>query len=113
MASEMQQTFDWNSVQASENDDRSFLNFDKENTPLVMKFEENDPCWTGVPVGDKFQRTKWMFKVEAGNYEKMIFSVSSKVLMRELAKIRPLKGKTVEIVRAGQGFDTQYTVKVL
>jgi len=112
MVSEIQ-TFDWNSVQASENDERSFLNFDKENTPLVMKFEENDPFWTGIPVGDKFQRTKWMFKVEADNYEKMIFSVSSKALMRELAKIRPLKGKTVEIQRVGQGFDTHYIVKVL
>lgn len=112
MTSELK--FDWTVVEATEQDERAFLNFPKEGGALVMKFEENDPFWTGIPVGDKFQRTKYMFKVTAGeNYDKMVFSVSSKVLMQQLSKLRPLAGKTVEINRAGSGFDTQYTAEPL
>lgn len=112
MASQLK--FDWNEVEGTDKDERQFLNFPKEGGSLVMKFEDNDPFWTGIPTGDKFQRTKYMFKVTAGeDYDKMVFSVSSKVLMQQLSKLRPLEGKTVQINRAGTGFDTQYTAELL
>lgn len=104
--------FDWSDVEPQEQDERAFLNFD-ESGELIFKFEEDAPFWNGIPTGDKFNREKFMFRVEYGDYEKGIFATASKMLMREFARIRPIENKTVKVTRAGQGISTQYKVEVL
>jgi hypothetical protein len=61
-------------------------------------------------------RISWEFDVLQlvnGEMISKILGTRSKRLMRELKKIRPLTNRRVMISRAGDGFATQYTVKVL
>ena len=61
-------------------------------------------------------RLSWEFDVLQlinGETLSKILGTRSKRLMRELKKLRPLTNRRVMISRAGEGFATQYTVKVL
>jgi len=61
-------------------------------------------------------RLSWEFDVLQminGEIISKILGTRSKRLMRELKKLRPLTNRKVMISRAGEGFATQYTVKVL
>lgn len=110
-----QQKFNWSEVQTETAEDREFMTFD-ENGEMVVKFEENDPFWSGVPKESKFNSTSYMFKVEGmidGEGVPAIFSTSAKRCIQELAKLRPLKNKTVMISRTGSGIDTQFKAEKL
>lgn len=111
-----QTSFNWEAETAvNEGDERTFVEFD-ENGETIVKFEENEPFYAGIPVGDKYNTKKYMFRVEKAadfGYEKAIFSTGSKRCLVALKNIRPLANKTVLIKRAGEGYDTQYTAEVL
>lgn len=108
-----QTTFDWNVVNDKEAVERPFVSFD-EAGECIVKFEENDPFWSGVPKESKYNSTSYMFKVQGmieGEAVPAIFSTSSKRCMQALASLRPLKNKSVIISRSGEGIDTQYRAK--
>ena len=112
MSSELQsKVFDWNEETKLEGN-RAFLEFD-ENGQIVMKFEESEPFYVGVPEKDKFGTKKYMFKVTDHAGEPAVFSTGSKRCLSELKKFLPLTGKAVCISRAGSGVDTQYKAELI
>lgn len=114
MSKANQSTFDWNEA-TKEAENREFVEFDDEGE-VTVKFEENDPFWTGIPKDSKFNSTSYMFNVEAlidGEATPAVFSTSSKRCMKALGALRPLKNKTVLISKTGEGIDTQYKAEKL
>ena len=59
---------------------------------------------------NKFKKTAYAFSVVEGKSDK-ILTITSKRLMLKLKEHLPLEGKVFEIVRIGEGMDTDYTIK--
>lgn len=110
-----QQKFNWDEVQTETAEDREFMTFN-EDGEMVVKFEESNPFWYGVPKESKFNSTTYMFKVEGminDEAQPAIFTTSSKRCMQALSKLRPLKNKSVLISKTGDGINTQYKAEKL
>jgi len=99
----------WDDIQETDDEDRVFHGF-KEHNPIIAQFEED----TYITAATKFGNNVYMFRISTTTKDNKVFSAwlttSSKRLMLLLKKQLPLKGKTFEIMRIGEGYDTNYKV---
>ena len=100
----------WESIQETEDEDRVFWGF-KEHNPIITQFEEDNYITTAT----KFGNNVYMFRITTTTKDNKVISAwlttSSKRLMLLLKKQLPLRGKTFEVTRIGEGYDTNYTVE--
>lgn len=82
--------------------DRPYISLQRD-VPLIVDFEEDEPCDSHL---NDYQQTQHDWNVNGS----ATFGVSSKPLLREMKKHKPLGGKMLQITKTGKGYDTKYTV---
>lgn len=78
----------------------------------VMEITFTSNKFRQAEKSDRFGRLPYEFEV-IQNRKQVSFEIGSLRLMRELEKLLPLKGKTIQITRSGTGRGTDFEVEVV
>jgi hypothetical protein len=75
------------------------------NGKKVIKFDDK---------GEEYSQFKFdCVREDISNPSGVLFTTSSKRLVEDIALLAPIKGKKVQIIKTGSGFQTKYKVKEL